>query len=108
VWVEVTTLVIPDLNDGREELRHIARFVEKIAPEIPWHVTWFYPAYKYTDRPPTPVTVLRQACEIGLEEGLRYVYEGIMFQEKGVKIPIAMFAEPCSLNAVACRCCEID
>ena len=83
MWVEVTTLVIPDLNDGREELRHIARFVEKIGPEIPWHVTWFYPAYKYTDRPPTPVTVLRQACEIGLEEGLRYVYEGNVPGEGG-------------------------
>jgi pyruvate formate lyase activating enzyme len=78
VWVEVTTLIIPGLNDGEEELRHIARFVKGIGPEVPWHVTRFYPAYKYIDRPPTHVATLRRASEIGLEEGLRYVYEGNM------------------------------
>lgn len=83
VWVEVTTLVIPALNDGMEELRQIARFVKKIGAEIPWHVTRFHPAYKFTDRPPTPVTTLRQAREIGLEEELRYVYEGNVLGEKG-------------------------
>jgi len=83
VWVEVTTLIIPGLNDGEEELRHIAHFVKGIGPEVPWHVTRFYPAYKYFDRPPTPVATLRQAREIGLEEGLRYVYEGNVPGEGG-------------------------
>ena len=83
VWVEVTTLIIPGLNDGEEELRHIAHFVKGIGPEVPWHVTRFYPAYKYLDRPPTPVATLRQAREIGLEEGLRYVYEGNLPGEGG-------------------------
>ncbi len=83
VWVEVTTLIIPDLNDQEEKLREIACFVKDIGPEVPWHVTRFYPAYKYSDRPPTPVAMLRQAREIGLQEGLRYVYEGNVPGEVG-------------------------
>ncbi len=75
VWVEVTTLIIPGLNDGKQELRDIAGFVGSIGPEVPWHVTGFYPAYKLLDRPPTPVTTLRRAREIGKAEGLRWLDE---------------------------------
>ena len=83
VWVEVTTLIIPGLNDGEQELRDIARFVKGIGPDIPWHVTQFYPTYKIVDRPRTPVETLRRAREIGMEEGLRYVYEGNVPGEGG-------------------------
>jgi pyruvate formate lyase activating enzyme len=76
VWVEVTTLIIPGHNDDEEELRDIARFLVGISPDIPWHVTGFYPTYKLTDARPTPVDTLTRAREIGLEEGLRYVYQG--------------------------------
>jgi pyruvate formate lyase activating enzyme len=76
VWVEVTTLIIPGLNDGEQELRDIARFVKSVGQEIPWHVSRFYPAYQLLDRPLTPAATLHRACEIGMEEGLRYVYEG--------------------------------
>jgi len=83
VWIEVTTLIIPGLNDGEQELRDIARFVKDVGPEVPWHVSQFYPAYKLLDQPPTPVAKLRRAREIGLEEGLRYVYEGNVPGEGG-------------------------
>ena len=83
VWVEVTSLIIPGLNDGEMELREMAGFVKSIGCEVPWHVTAFYPAYKLTDRPPTPVAKLRRAREIGLEAGLRYVYEGNVPGEAG-------------------------
>ena len=83
VWVEVTTLVIPGLNDSEQELRGIARFVESMGLEVPWHVTRFYPTYKLLDKPMTPVSTLRHAREIGLEEGLRYVYEGNVPGEGG-------------------------
>ncbi|MDY6954809.1 MAG: AmmeMemoRadiSam system radical SAM enzyme, partial [Thermodesulfobacteriota bacterium] len=83
VWVEVTTLIIPGLNDGEQELRDIARFVKGVGPEVPWHVSQFYPAYKLMDRPVTPVATLRRAREIGMEEGLRYVYEGNVPGEGG-------------------------
>ena len=76
VWVEVTTLIIPGLNDGEQELRDIARFVKNVGPEVPWHVTQFYPSYKLLDASPTPVATLRRARRIGMEEGLRYVYQG--------------------------------
>lgn len=83
VWVEVTTLIIPGLNDGQKELRDIGRFVKSVGAEVPWHVTQFYPAYKLLDKPRTPVATLRRAREIGIKEGLRYVYEGNVPGEGG-------------------------
>ncbi|MEA1924028.1 MAG: hypothetical protein U9N63_15430 [Pseudomonadota bacterium] len=70
----MTTLVIPGLNDSQGELCDIARFIKSVEPAIPWHVTAFYPTYKMLDREPTPASTLRMAREIGLEEGLRFVY----------------------------------
>lgn len=76
VWVEVTTLVIPGHNDSDESLRGIARFLVSIDPHMPWHVSRFHPTYKMTDRPPTPIETLVRARDIGLSEGLKFVYEG--------------------------------
>lgn len=76
VWVEVTTLVIPGLNDSDSELKDIADFIKGVGVDIPWHVSAFHPTYKMLDRPRTPVATLRRAREIGLEAGLRYVYTG--------------------------------
>lgn len=77
IWLEVTTLVITGLNDEPAELRDAARFVaQELGRDTPWHVSRFYPAYKMTDRPPTPLRSLQQAGEIGVEEGLNYVYVG--------------------------------
>ena len=76
VWLEVTTLVIPTLNDSEDELRDIARFIKSVGPEIPWHVTRFFPTYRLDKLPPTSLETLQRAREIGLEEGLHYVYEG--------------------------------
>jgi pyruvate formate lyase activating enzyme len=83
VWVEVTTLVIPGLNDSKEELTEIAQFVTGVSPGIPWHVTAFHPTFKMLDRPSTPVETLRQAREIGQKAGLRYVYTGNVPGEGG-------------------------
>ncbi len=83
IWVEVTTLIIPGWNDTDAELREIARFIKGVSESIPWHVTAFHPTYKMLDRPPTPVETLRRAREIGLEEGLKYVYEGNIPGEGG-------------------------
>lgn len=83
VWVEVTTLIIPGLNDSEEELRQIADFIYGIDPAIPWHVTAFRPTYKLTDRGSTPASSLRLARKIGLEQGLRFVYEGNIPGEGG-------------------------
>lgn len=76
IWIEITTLIIPDLNDSEKELRQIAKFVKGLGKETPWHVTAFYPTYKLMKKPPTPAETLQMARKIGLKEGLRYVYEG--------------------------------
>jgi len=76
VWVEVTTLIIPGHNDSEEDLRNIAEFVKSVDPAIPWHVTQFYPTYKLTEAPRTPVETLRWTRQMGLDTGLKYVYEG--------------------------------
>lgn len=83
VWVEVTTLVIPGWNDSDDELRAIARFIKEVDPAMPWHVTAFYPTFQMTDHEPTPAATLRRAREIGLGEGLRFVYEGNIPGEGG-------------------------
>jgi pyruvate formate lyase activating enzyme len=77
IWIELTTLIIPDLNDSDEELREIAQFIRnEVGEETPWHVSAFRPAYKLTDKPPTPASTLERAQKIGQEEGLKYVYLG--------------------------------
>ena len=76
IWVEVTTLVVPGLNDGTEELAAIARFIASVDPAIPWHLSRFHPDYEYTRAPPTTVAALRAAAETGRREGLRHVYIG--------------------------------
>ncbi len=83
VWVEVTTLIIPEWNDSPQELREIAHFIASVDPEIPWHVTAFYPTFKMTDRPPTPRSALETALEIGYEAGLKFVYQGNLTSKGG-------------------------
>ena len=76
VWIEVTTLVIPGLNDSDEELTQIAHFIKEVGEDIPWHVSAFYPTHEMLDRPRTPLATLIRARDIGLKAGLRYVYTG--------------------------------
>ncbi|MGI6209868.1 MAG: AmmeMemoRadiSam system radical SAM enzyme [Anaerolineae bacterium] len=77
VWVEVTTLLIPGLNDDEQELRELAAFIkEDLGEDTPWHVSRFHPSFELMDRPPTPLETLQLARQIGLEAGLRYVYLG--------------------------------
>ncbi len=83
IWVEVTTLVIPTINDSDEELRNIAEFILSLGIETPWHVSRFHPTYKMLDLPPTPVQSVIRAREIGLEAGLRYVYSGNIPGDEG-------------------------
>jgi pyruvate formate lyase activating enzyme len=76
IWTEVTTLIIPGLNDGDAELRACAEFLAEVSPDLPWHVSAFHPDYQLRDRPPTPASTLHRAWEIGRAAGLRYVYPG--------------------------------
>ena len=76
IWIELTTLIIPKLNDSEESLTEIAEFVKSVGVEVPWHVSRFHPAFQLIDVPPTSVETIHRAREIGLEAGLRYVYQG--------------------------------
>jgi pyruvate formate lyase activating enzyme len=84
VFIEVTTLVVPGLNDDPAELQALAEFlVQDLGAGTPWHISRFHPTYRLTDRPPTPVKTLRAAREIGLAAGLRYVYTGNVPGDEG-------------------------
>lgn len=76
IWIEVTTLVIPGLNDSDAELRAMAEWLASVDPDIPWHVSAFHPDYQMRDRPRTPTQTLLRAYEIGQAAGLRYIYVG--------------------------------
>lgn len=77
VWLEVTTLVIPGLNDGEPGLRGMARFIrDELGAETPWHLSRFHPTFELIDRPPTPAATLQHAREIALSEGLKHIYVG--------------------------------
>jgi len=83
IWVEITTLVIPTVNDDEPSLRAIAaRIAEELGVETPWHVSGYYPAYRFT-APPTPVRTLERARAIGREAGLEYVYLGNVLGHPG-------------------------
>jgi pyruvate formate lyase activating enzyme len=82
VWLEVTTLIIPDFNDDPAEVRDAARFVAReLGSETAWHISRFFPAYQMTDVPPTPLSTIQRAQEIGRKEGLHHIYAGNVLGE---------------------------
>jgi len=83
LWVEITTLVIPTLNDSDREFEEIAQFIVSLGADVPWHISAFYPTYKMLDHPRTPAASLHRAREIGMKAGLRYVYCGNIPGEGG-------------------------
>jgi len=76
-WVEVTTLVVPGMNDSDQELRELAGFIaQELGPDVPWHVSRFHGDYAMTDTPATPPQTLARAVGLGRGAGLNYVYAG--------------------------------
>ncbi len=77
VWLEVTTLVVPGMNDSPQELGEMASWIaSELGTHVPWHVSRFHGDYNMTDRPPTPMATLETALSLGREAGLKYVYCG--------------------------------
>ena len=84
VWVEVTNLMIPGLNDDPAETRALAEWVRgHMGAETPLHFTAFHPDYKMLDRPPTPAATLTRARAIAREVGLHHVYTGNVRDPEG-------------------------
>ncbi len=73
---EIATLIVPGVNDDKEQLTNIAEFIVKVNPEIPWHINRFYPAWKMMDVPITPIISLKMAEEIGIKAGLKNIHLG--------------------------------
>jgi pyruvate formate lyase activating enzyme len=77
VHVEVTFLIIPQTNDGEDEIRGMSEHInENLCPDTPLHLSRFHPSHKFQHIPPTPVETLLRAREIAQESGLRYVFVG--------------------------------
>jgi pyruvate formate lyase activating enzyme len=84
VWLEITTLLIPGLNDSEKELRDLASWIVKnLGTDVPLHFTAFHPAYKLPEFPPTPLATLLKARRIALDGGIRYCYTGNMEDPEG-------------------------
>lgn len=83
IWTEITTLLIPGLNDSEQELEDIASFIAGVSVEIPWHVTAFYPIHQMTDRERASAELLAKARQTGISAGLRYVYTGNIPGQQG-------------------------
>jgi pyruvate formate lyase activating enzyme len=84
VWVEITTLLIPGLNDSDAEIDAETRWIaDHLGPDVPLHFTAFHPDWKMLDRPPTPSATLSRARELALGNGLRYVYTGNVHDRSG-------------------------
>jgi pyruvate formate lyase activating enzyme len=83
IWLEVTTLLIPGLNDDPKELKALAGFLAQVNPGIPWHISRYHPTYRLTHIASTPVESIRRARDIGYESGLQYVYTGNVHGDDG-------------------------
>lgn len=77
VWLEITNLIIPGMNDDPEQIRQMCEWIkENLGDDVPIHFSRFMPTYKLANLPPTPVGTLEKAYDIAKEEGLKYVYIG--------------------------------
>ena len=77
IWLEITTLVIPGINDDLGEMRDLAKFIyQELGEYTPWHISRYFPSYHFENVPPTPIDTITTIENIGKETGLNYVYSG--------------------------------
>jgi pyruvate formate lyase activating enzyme len=77
IHFEITTLIIPGLNDQKYQLEEIAQaIISNLSPEVPWHISRFFPSWKMKDTPVTPIATLQMAYEIGKQAGIKYIHIG--------------------------------
>lgn len=84
VWLEITTLLIPGLNDSEAELEGMTQWVvENLGPDVPWHFTAFHPDWRMRDIPPTSAQTLSHARAIAMKNGVRYAFTGNVYDPAG-------------------------
>jgi len=77
IHLEITSLLIPNINDSIKEVEQMARFIaEELGTEIPWHLSAFHPDYKMQDTAPTELKVMQRSQEIAYKYGIKHVYLG--------------------------------
>jgi pyruvate formate lyase activating enzyme len=77
VWLEITTLLIPGMNDSPEEIDAMTKWIfQNLGPDIPLHLTAFHPDWKMRDTPSTGIEILQRSREIALKNNLNFVYTG--------------------------------
>jgi pyruvate formate lyase activating enzyme len=76
IWLEVTTLLVPEENDSEEEITAIADFIAETGTDIPWHISRFFPTYEYNNHRPTSVDTMRAAEDIGKKKGIKNIHLG--------------------------------
>ncbi|MBN1761244.1 MAG: AmmeMemoRadiSam system radical SAM enzyme [Chitinispirillaceae bacterium] len=86
-WLEVTTMIIPGENDSPEEINDIAQFIAEISKDIPWHISRFFPNYRFTEHRITDGHLLELARDIGKKHGLKYIYLGNVPSENSTICP---------------------
>ena len=84
VWFEITTLLIPEVNDSDKEIHEMTEWIAKeVGVDVPLHFTAFHPDFHMLDKSDTPPATLKRAREIALSKGLRYVYTGNVHDPEG-------------------------
>jgi len=81
--LEITTLIIPGFNDTKDEIKKIADFIKSLSPDIPWHISAFYPAYQMKNINPTLPETVEKLREVAMNQGLNYVYTGNIRDNNG-------------------------
>ncbi|MGM5483859.1 MAG: AmmeMemoRadiSam system radical SAM enzyme [Nanobdellota archaeon] len=78
IHIEITTLIIPGINDTDDELNEISKFIYDIdgKGDIPWHISRFFPMFKMDDKSPTDLKIIEKAFEIGKKNGLKKINRG--------------------------------
>lgn len=88
IWLEITTLLVPGINDDLEELRLLAKYIaNNLGVDTPWHISRYYPAYQFMEVPATSLEIISAARQIGIDAGLRYVYSGNMGRDDDTICP---------------------
>lgn len=116
VWIEITNLVIPTLNDDPKMIRDMCRWIVRdLGPEVPIHFSRFFPYYRLKDLPPTPIETLKEARKIAMGAGIRYAYIGNIRNEgestychqcrKLLIERIGYFVKQNNLSGGKCRSC---
>jgi len=86
-WLEITTLLIAGENDSTEEITAVASFIASIGKETPWHVSRFFPAYKFSSSTATPIKTFQIAIDAAARHGLKHVYLGNISRSNVTRCP---------------------